>query len=178
MPPVAEVIAFWRDAGPKRWFSSDSEFDAEFRERFLDLHLAAARGEHDDRIADPDGALALALLLDQFPRNAFRDTPHMYGTDPLARELMRRAVDTGVSAQVDASLRVFLHLPFTHSEDLADQDLAVELSDPLGGEFAKFAHHHRDIVRRFGRFPHRNKLLGRESTPEEIEFLEAGGFGA
>lgn len=106
VPPVAEVISFWRDAGPKRWFASDPSFDAEFRERFLDLHLAAARGDHDDRVADPDGALALALLLDQFPRNAFRDTPHMYGTDRLARELMRRAVDSGVSAQVDASLEV------------------------------------------------------------------------
>ncbi len=181
MPPqdpaaIEAVIGFWDQAGRERWFGRDEAFDRLFRERFLGLHMEAAARQHDDWLDTPRGALALLILTDQFPRNAFRGTAHMYATDPLARHFARRALAQGFMDRIDPALRVFLCLPFTHSEDLADQDRGVELNVPLGGTTLEFACHHRDIIRRFGRFPHRNRLLGRESTPEEEQFLAAGGF--
>jgi uncharacterized protein (DUF924 family) len=124
----------------------------------------------------PEGALALMVLLDQFPRNCFRGTGHMFATDPLARYFARKAFDAGHVAQVAKELQIFFVLPFEHSEDLADQHLCVELSAPYGEEFMKYAIDHRDIIERFGRFPHRNPALGRETTPEEQAFLDGGGF--
>ena len=173
-----EVVAFWLQAGPKRWFRRDDAFDVEFRERFLALHFAAARRELDDW-ADAQGprpAIALVLLLDQFPRNAFRDTAHMFATDPLARRAAGRLIAAGHDRAVDAALRPFCHLPFMHSEALADQRRSVELNRPLGDEALRQALHHHDIVQRFGRFPHRNRLLGRDSSAEEQAFLDGGGF--
>ncbi|MFY8150683.1 MAG: DUF924 family protein [Hyphomicrobiales bacterium] len=170
------VIDFWRDAGPERWFRKDAAFDGLFRERFMTLHFAAARRELDAWAESAPGSLALAILLDQFPRNSFRGTAHMYATDPLARHFARLAQARGHGAATEPELRIFLHLPFCHSEDLADQDLSVALSTPLGGDAAKHAEGHRDVIRRFGRFPHRNALLGRETTPEEATFLAEGGF--
>jgi uncharacterized protein (DUF924 family) len=170
------VIDFWRDAGAERWFRKDAAFDALFRERFLGLHFAAARRELDGWAESAPGSLALAILLDQFPRNSFRGTAHMYATDPLARHFARRAQARGHGEATEPALRLFLHLPFCHSEDLADQDLSVALSTPLGGEAAEHAEGHRAVIRRFGRFPHRNVLLGRETTPEETAFLAEGGF--
>ena len=176
LPDAQEVVAFWRDAGPPRWFKKDDAFDRAFRDRFLALHEAAARGELDGRAASAEGALALCLLLDQFPRNAFRGTARMFATDSHARRVARAAIDAGFDEQVEPGLRQFFFLPFMHSEDLADQDRSVELAPRAGPDSVKWAVLHRDIIARFGRFPHRNELLGRASTPEERKFLEEGGF--
>jgi uncharacterized protein (DUF924 family) len=172
-----DVIAFWRDAGPSRWFRKDDAFDRGFRDRFLAAHEAASRGELDAWTGTPDGALALCILLDQFPRNAFRGTPRMYATDARAREVARAAVDAGFDARADESLRQFFYLPFMHSERLEDQESCVALTSRIGEDSARYARMHRDIIARFGRFPHRNAVLGRATTPEEQRFLDEGGFG-
>lgn len=170
-----DVVAFWHAAGPKRWFAKDAAFDRDFATRFHAAHMAAARRERDDWLADADGALALLILLDQYPRNAFRGTAHMFATDPLALAFARSIVARGLDQPVPAALRVFCYLPFEHSESAADQERSVALCDALNGH-DKWAHMHRDIIRRFGRFPHRNAVLGRDSSPEEQAFLDAGGF--
>ncbi|HJW45799.1 MAG TPA: DUF924 family protein [Lysobacter sp.] len=176
-----EVVGFWRDAGPERWFSRDVAFDARCRE-LLDAHHAAARRELEHWMDSADGALALVLLLDQIPRNVFRDSDHAYATDPLARHYAALAVERGFNLAVDPALRVFFYMPFEHSEDLADQERAVALTAAIGGEaglnYLDYAQRHRDVIRRFGRFPHRNRVLARTSTPEEQAYLDAGGgFG-
>lgn len=173
---AAAVIAFWREAGPTRWFAKEPEFDRAFRERFLAAHEAAARGELLNWTATPEKTLALILLLDQFSRNAFRGTPRMYDTDALALRIARAAVDTGYDLQGPADLQLFFYLPFGHSEDLADQKRSVELARRLGEPSLSHAKGHRDIVLRFGRFPHRNPILGRTMTADEQRFLDAGGF--
>lgn len=170
------MLAFWREAGPSRWFRKDPAFDRDFRDRFLNAHAAAVRGELDAWAATPDGALALCVLLDQFPRNAFRGTPRMFATDAQARAIAMIAIDAGFDDAVDAQLRQFFYLPLMHSEEIADQELCVELSRPLATDSHRYAVMHRDIIRRFGRFPHRNEIIGRESTPEELRFLAEGGF--
>ncbi|ANB16460.1 DUF924 family protein [Dokdonella koreensis] len=172
----ADVVGFWRDAGPERWFEKDAAFDAAFGARFGDAHFAAARREFDGWKATADGVLALLILLDQFPRNVFRGCAHMYATDPLARQVAGHGIAQGLDRAIDAELRLFCYLPFAHSEDLADQDRSVALMRTLGAEPLAHAEGHRDIVRRFGRFPHRNALLARTTTPEEQVFLDAGGF--
>lgn len=172
----ADVIRFWRDAGPERWFAKDPVFDRLFREGFLRQHLAAAEHALDHWQALPDGALALVLLLDQFPRNAFRGTARVYATDPLARRVARRLLGLGHDTQVDPALRLFCYLPFAHSEDDTDQRLSVALNRQLGQPWLGHAEGHLRIIERFGRFPHRNALLGRDPTPEERTFLDQGGF--
>ena len=149
--------------------------DAQFERRFREAHFAAARRELDGWADTAEGSLALLLLLDQFPRNVFRGTGHAYATDPLARHFAVAMVEAGQDAQIERELRLFCYLPFQHSEAMADQERAVALLQAM--DQAKWALHHRDIIRRFGRFPHRNSALGRESTPEEREFLREGGFG-
>lgn len=176
LPDSAALIAFWREAGPQRWFRKDEAFDAQFRDRFLSAHERAAQGELDEWLETPGGALALAILLDQFPRNAFRGTARMYATDAQARRVARVALERGYDAQLPADLRNFLSLPFMHSEDPADHEISVAKTAALGGEPHRFALHHREIIRRFGRFPHRNAVLGRTSSPEEEQFLAEGGF--
>jgi uncharacterized protein (DUF924 family) len=171
-----EIVGFWHEAGPDRWFTKDPAFDKAFHDRFLDSHVAAAKRELDDWLETPNGALALILLLDQFPRNCFRGTGHMYATDPLARRFAKLALAAGHDVVMDEAMRGFLYLPFGHSEDLADQDRSVELCSMMSGDYEKYASRHRDIIVRFGRFPHRNPMLGRETTPEEQEFLDGGGF--
>ena len=175
LPSPGDVVAFWRDAGPDKWFRKDDAFDRAFSGRFLPAHEAAARGELDGWSASAEGALALCILLDQFPRNAFRGTPRVFATDAKARDVARAAVDAGLDRQVERPLRQFLHLPFMHSERLEDQERCVVLAGD-DEESRRWALHHRDIIRRFGRFPHRNAVLGRESTPEELAFLAEGGF--
>lgn len=172
-----DVLAFWREAGPQRWFRKDAAFDAVFRARFLAAHAAAARGELDAWSGSAEGALALVILLDQFPRNAFRGSARAFATDAKAREVAAAAVDAGFDQQVESALQGFFYLPFMHSEQLADLDRCVALTRPMGGEQHRYALHHRSIVERFGRFPHRNAVLGRDSTPEEQRFLAEGGFG-
>ena len=170
------ILAFWRDAGPSKWFAKDAAFDDALRDRFLDAHFAAARREHEALLDDADGALALVLLLDQVPRNVFRDSGHAFATDPLARAYATHAIDAGHDLRVDPALRVFFYLPFEHAEDIADQDRCVELVTAMGdANYLKYAEAHRDVIRRFGRFPHRNRALCRDSTPEEQAWLDAGG---
>lgn len=170
------VVDFWRDAGPGLWFAKDPDFDRRFRERFLRLYLAAARGERADWSKTPEGAMALVLLLDQFPRNAFRGTPRMYATDAMVRQIADAALTAGHDQAVEAKLRLFFYLPFGHSETLADQDRSVALNEALGEPSVSHARHHRDIIQRFGRFPHRNPILGRTMTQEEQRYLDEGGF--
>ena len=173
----AEVLAFWRAAGPDRWFDKDAAFDAEIARRFLPTYEAAAAGRLADWEATPEGTLALLIVLDQFPRNMFRNDARAYAADPLARELASRAIDRGFDAQVPLAERSFFYLPFEHSEDLADQERCVALNRASGDADAlKWAELHADIIRRFGRFPHRNAALGRATTPDEQAFLDGGGF--
>jgi len=172
-----DVIDFWVDAGPALWFAKNAEFDRRFRARFLSLHEVVARAELGAWTRSAAGSLALLLLLDQFPRNAFRGTPRMYETDALAREIAHRAIEAGHDKMVQADLRVFFYLPFGHSEHLADQERCVWFSRRLGQPHLAHAERHRDIVRRFGRFPHRNPILGRAMARHEQQFLDAGGFG-
>lgn len=174
---AGDVVGFWREAGPAKWFARSDAFDAQCGARFLETHFHAARREHDGWMASAEGALALVLLLDQIPRNVFRDSAHAYATDPLARHYAARAVDARFDTAVDPALRVFFYLPFEHSEDLADQRRSLALHGGLGGDDAdRWAVLHLRIIERFGRFPHRNAALGRETTAEERAFLEAGGF--
>jgi uncharacterized protein (DUF924 family) len=170
------VVDFWQDAGASMWFAKDPEFDRRFREKFAALYEAAARGELAHWMKAPQSALGLILLLDQYPRNSFRGTPRMYATDPLAREMAARALAAGLDQELEPALRLFVYLPYGHSESLADQERSVELSRSLGESSLSHAEHHRDIVRRFGRFPHRNKILGRAPRPEEERYLAEGGF--
>jgi uncharacterized protein (DUF924 family) len=170
-----QVLDFWREAGPDKWFARDEAFDARFRQAFLDAHWAASRGELEHWVDSADGALALVLLLDQFPRNCFRRSGHAYATDPLARHYATRAIEAGLDARVEPALRVFMYMPFEHSEDMADQLRTIELMRAVAPEFMQYAIAHRDVIERFGRFPHRNRELGRENTPEEQAWLDAGG---
>ena len=170
------VVAFWRAAGPSLWFAKDDAFDARFRDRFLATHEAAARGELAGWALSPDGALALVILLDQFPRNAFRGTALMYATDGHARLVADAAIKAGQDQVIDSELSKFFYLPFAHSEDQADQERSVALVRRLGEPDLSHALGHCDIIRRFGRFPHRNLILGRTMTPEEQRYLENGGF--
>jgi uncharacterized protein (DUF924 family) len=177
MSTPADILAFWREAGRDRWYSKDDGFDAEVRRRYLDLWHKAAAGELSSWEAGDDGALALTIVLDQFPRNMFRGDARTYATDPLAREVAGRAIARGADAQIDPVLVEFLYMPFMHSEDLPDQLRCVELFRATGNaENLGYAERHADIVRRFGRFPHRNRLLGRTTTADEQAFLDAGGF--
>lgn len=172
-----EVVKFWSEAGAQRWFSKNAAFDAECSARFLDAHLAAARREFWDWAGDAQGSLALLILLDQIPRNIFRDSGHAYATDGLAREFARGAVESGFDTEVKPELRAFFYLPFEHSEDLADQERSMFLHRALPGDNADhWARIHHEIILRFGRFPHRNPALGRRTTPEEQAFLDGGGF--
>jgi uncharacterized protein (DUF924 family) len=173
----AHVIQFWRDAGPDKWFVAKEAFDHEIGTRFLTTHEAAARGELARWQESPEGTLALLILLDQFPRNMFRGAARAFATDPLARSIAEKALARGFDKSVDQALRLFFYLPFMHSETLADQDRSLELFEGLGdAEQLKYAVIHRDIIRRFGRFPHRNDVLGRAATPAERSFLDEGGF--
>ena len=171
------MVTFWREAGPKRWFAKDDAFDDEIRDRFLTTHEAAADGKLSAWEANADGALALLILLDQFPRNMFRGSARAFATDPLARAVTAGALVRGFDAQVDPTMRGFFYLPFEHAEDIADQERGLALYKASGdADGLKWAELHADIIRRFGRFPHRNAVLGRQTTPEEQAFLDSGGF--
>jgi uncharacterized protein (DUF924 family) len=180
-PQATEVLDFWfgpRDEERAEWFRKDDAFDAQIRQRFgalVDLALAGGLREWD---ATPEGALARVLLLDQFTRNAFRGTARAFAGDALALEAARAMVVRGDDATLPPLRRVFVYLPFEHSEDMAMQRESLRLFGTLGREgFLDYARRHAVVVERFGRFPHRNAILGRESTPEEIEFLKQPGSG-
>jgi len=176
MPVVAEaqeVLEFWfAERVRARWFDSTPELDEEIRGRFLPLWERAAQGGLDDWAERPEGALALAIVLDQFPLNMFRGEARGFATEQAAVGLAHEAVRRGLDQALEPGRRVFLYMPLMHSENLADQDESVRLFEAVELEDnARFARHHRELVRRFGRFPHRNPILGRESTPEELAYL-------
>lgn len=177
----ADVVAFWIEAGPKKWFAKDEAFDRAIRERFEALHMRASQGDLAEWVDTPDGALALLIVLDQFPRNLYRRSAHAFATDPLALATAKRAIEAGFHQKVAPELRPFFFLPFEHSERIEDQDRSIALCeahrDSTGdADTLKWAHLHRDIIVRFGRFPHRNAAFGRITTPEEQGFLDGGGF--
>ncbi|NOR51063.1 MAG: DUF924 family protein [Gammaproteobacteria bacterium] len=167
------IIDFWfAESSKGLWFRSTPEMDSQLRNRFINTWLAAAEGKFSVWEESPGGALALAIILDQFPLNMFRGKPLTYATEAQARNIVRAAIDRGFDKTLTDEQKCFLYMPFMHSEDMADQERSIELFDQSGlEESIRFAHHHRAIVQRFGRFPHRNKILGRHSTQEEIEYL-------
>jgi uncharacterized protein (DUF924 family) len=172
----AQIVEFWRTVGPKRWFEKDAALDDEIRRRFLSAHEAAASGKFIAWEQSAEGALALLILLDQFPRNMFRGEARAFATDPLARAIASRAILSGFDGTFP-DMRTFFYLPFMHSETPADQKRALTFYRVHGdAEGLKYAKLHADIIRRFGRFPHRNAVLGRVTTPEERAFLDSGGF--
>jgi uncharacterized protein (DUF924 family) len=173
-----QILSFWKKAGPKNWFKKDPAFDQKIREQFLITHQAAEMEKLASWELSAEGALSLLLLLDQFPRNMFRGTARAFANDMFARDVATRAIKRGFDKKTALPLRSFFYLPFEHSESLADQVRALKLfKSTKDQELVRWAKLHHDIIRRFGRFPHRNEILGRPSTPEEVAFLEAGGFG-
>lgn len=175
------IIKFWfEDTKPQQWFQVSEEFDALIKENFEESYENATAGILDDWRSDSDGALALCILLDQMPRNMFRGTPKAFATDKNALVIAKYAISKGLDQVLSPTKRRFIYLPFEHSENLGDQKRSVELfekiknDDPLGYEYAV---KHLDVVEKYGRFPHRNKILGRENTPEEEEYLAQPGAG-
>ena len=176
-----EVVRFWfEDSGRKKWFRGGPQFDAEIRARFAGHYAAAAAGLLDHWRATPDGSLALLLLLDQFSRNMFRRDARAFAADPFARMIASGAIARRFDKIAAAETRAFLYLPFMHSEILADQERSVALFKATMPAFGnlRYAVEHAGIIRRFGRFPHRNAYVGRRSTAEEIAYLRNGGFSA
>ncbi|WP_083656537.1 DUF924 family protein [Mongoliimonas terrestris] len=170
------VLDFWWEAGAAKWFRGGEAFDEACRTALLGLHEEAAGGAFDSWEETPHGTLALLILLDQIPRNIFRGTPRAFATDAKALAIARRALDKGFPKAFSKDVRVFFYLPFTHAEDMADQELCVDLTRTLGMEVYHYALIHMDAIRRFGRFPHRNAILGRVSTEAEDAYLASGGF--
>src|SRR4051812_26708536 len=171
------ILSFWREAGYDKWFGKDDAFDAAIRDKFMPTYETAASGKLSSWEATADGALALCLVLDQFPRNMFRGDARTYAADPLAVGVAGRALARGFDKQVPPPEWQFFYLPFEHSELLADQERCCALFAAAGdADLLKWAQLHADIIRRFGRFPHRNAMLGRSTTPEEQAFLDGGGF--
>lgn len=176
-----EVLKFWfEETIPAQWFQKNDAFDTEVRERFLVTYDMAAKDLCTDWGRDADGSLALCIVLDQFPRNMFRGTPKAFETDAKALLVARAAIQKGFDLLHSPIKRRFLYLPFEHSEVLADQKRSVDLfkgmkdTDPLGYEYAL---KHYEVIEKFGRFPHRNTILGRESTEEELKYLNLPGAG-
>jgi uncharacterized protein (DUF924 family) len=188
-PTPDDVLAFWMGDGTRfrdEWFRRDEAFDARVRERFGGVLEAAARGGHDAWTATPRGRLALVVVLDQLSRNALRGTAGSFAQDARARKAATEGIDRGEDRELPPLERMFLYMPLVHAEDRAAQARAVSLFEELArdapptlasslADALRFARMHRDIMERFGRFPHRNAILGRESTAEEIEFLKKDG---
>ena len=188
MPNSRDVLDFWygSPSGPsggefrQAWFEKDEAFDAEVRERFGGLYERAAGGELDGWREEAQSVLALVILLDQFPRNMFRGDRRTHATDDKALETSRYALERALDRELPPLGRMFLYMPFMHAEDREDQRRSVQLFEALAHapdapDLTEYAAGHRDIVERFGRFPHRNALLDRETTPEEAEFLTRPG---
>jgi uncharacterized protein (DUF924 family) len=174
---VGDVLHFWfAESGSERWFKKDPAFDDAIRQRFLALHEMLAAGDSHDLLSDAPTALAAVIVLDQMARNMFRDTPRAFATDAQALTLAQEAIALGFEAELTKDERLFLYLPFEHAEDRNAQARCVALMASLDDpELLKWAEAHRKIIDRFRRFPHRNNLLGRTSTQEEVEFLKQPG---
>jgi uncharacterized protein (DUF924 family) len=170
-----EVLRFWFGRDPKHWFEKSATFDAEIRSRFVPLYEELS--SNAAWLSQPRDCLARIIVLDQFPRNMFRGTVRAFATDPVALAAAKHAVAKGYDRGLLPVEKQFVYLPFEHSESLADQERACELMKPLGEELYGWAVKHKVIIKRFGRFPHRNEILGRKSTPEETEFLKQPGSG-
>jgi fatty-acyl-CoA synthase len=177
LPDAADVLAFWRAAGPDKWFERNDAFDAAIRARFAPLYDVAAAGRLAAWENTADAALALVIVLDQFPRNMFRGSAKAFATDAMARAVADRAIAHGHDRSIPLPERRFFYLPFMHSEDPADQQRCIALCEAAGDdEGVAYAKTHADIIRQFRRFPHRNTALGRATTADEKTFLEGGGF--
>jgi uncharacterized protein (DUF924 family) len=175
------ILNFWfEDTSPQQWFQVNEEFDQIIYDRYFDIYERAKTGSLKDWEVDAEGCLALCLILDQFPRNMFRGKPDAFETDKAALLISKQALHKGLDQVLSPVKRRFLYLPFEHSENMQDQKKSCELfksmqaDDPLGYEYAL---RHMHVIEKFGRFPHRNKILGRENTPEEAEYLKEPGAG-
>jgi len=168
-----EVLSFWfNDVEPEDWFNSPLDLDVRIRDRFSVVHARVADLSDDDALIGPDAALAAIIVLDQFSRNIFRGKPDAFAYDAMARRLAEQAILRGWDAAMAKDQRAFVYLPFEHSEDVADQERSVALFQSLGDEtYLDFAVRHRNVIAQFGRFPHRNDVLGRATTDEEAAFL-------
>ena len=177
-----DIVTFWSEIGPEKWYAVDPALDATIRTRYLETWVNAARGDYRDWLGSARGALGYLILTDQFPRNMFRGESRAFATDRLARTAAVLATQREWDLQLPEPIRQFFYLPFMHAETVPDQDRAVCLivarMPQTGAENLLHARAHREVSRRFGRFPHRNDVLGRPSTPEEAAFLDAGGYGA
>lgn len=173
---IDDVLHFWFDhIGPARWYGGGHEIDVEITERFEPLWFALKDEKAIFFATSPLDALAAVILFDQFPRNMFRHEADAFTTDPLALDISKLAIEAGFDVEMTTHQRQFLYMPFQHSESLEDQDMSVELFDGLGDSNSlQFAIMHRDIIKRFGRFPHRNEVLGRETLPEEMDAVNEG----
>lgn len=178
MLAASDVLDFWfSDRVEALWFSSTEAFDREIADIFESLWRQGRDGELSAWETTADGALALVILLDQLPLNMFRDQPQSFETEQASRDVAQRAIEKGFDVQIDNRRKRFLYMPFMHSEKLSDQHRSVALLEAAGmTESLRWAKHHLDIVARFGRFPHRNQILDRESTSEELKWLDSGGF--
>lgn len=174
-----KVIDFWQKAGPEKWFISDPDFDEDIKTLFGCAPEQALSGTYDKWGEQASECLAFILVLDQFPRNIFRGSPKAFAFDEAAKTAAQKIIDQGFDQNYQLPLKRFLYLPFMHSEKLEDQRYCIELcekaNDPDG---VKFGQIHLDVIEKFARFPHRNEVLGRQSTPEELKFLKDGGFQA
>lgn len=174
---VEEILKFWQEAGPSKWWRKDPGFDDEIRLRFGKLHTMATKGDLDQWREEPGSCLALVILLDQFSRNLFRGDARTFAQDEYGLEVAKYAVAKGFDISGNDKIYGFFHLPYMHSEELADQNTCVELIQSRGDKNAlKSAIEHRGIIEKFGRFPHRNPVLGRDTTRDEQKFLDEGGF--
>jgi len=173
------VIDFWQnEVGPKGWYVVEPALDQEIRDRYLDFWLDVKAGEYDNWPGKADGALAILIAIDQFPRNMFRGSGDSFATDEKARCIAKRAIFSGQDLEFDEPMRQFFYLPLMHSEVLADQDTCMRMfKQNMTGE-GRFLHPraHREVIRKFGRFPYRNKAMGRNSTPAEKDYVAAGGY--
>jgi len=177
LPTPADVLDFWFSAGPKKWFAREDAFDDAIGDRFLTLHGKAANGGIDEWAMNPEGTLALIIVLDQFSRNLYRNSPKAFATDEKALGLSQNLISKRQDIEFPINARLWIYMPFQHSEDLEIQDRSIELFETIDDpENLRFAHIHRDIIQQFGRFPHRNQVLGRTSSAEELKFLADGGF--
>ena len=173
MIEAKEIISFWFSEKCKKcWFDSSDELDELIKQNYEKLWQLAAQGELDEWREYPMSALALVIILDQFPLNMYRDKAESFSTEAKSREIARYTIENGFHESFDDDQKLFLFLPFMHSEDMEDQNISVQLFSGAGMEI-KWAEHHRDIVKQFGRFPHRNAALGRESTEQEIAWLSS-----